>query len=74
MLELIGRRDDSDKGTIHNEGTIVLTFASPMGDLHGLWVRQPQVPTGSAEFVRMEIWREARYEYRIQAEGFLRIN
>lgn len=55
VLELIGRRDDGDKGTIHNEGTIVLTFASPRDDPRGLHVRQPQAPTGSGEFVRVEV-------------------
>lgn len=55
VLALVGRRDDADKGSIHNKGTIVLTLANPGGEVHGFRIRQPQASTGNAEFARMEI-------------------
>ena len=55
VVALVGERNDADKGTIHNKGTIVLTFANPGQDPHGFQVRQPQAPTGSTEFARLRV-------------------
>jgi hypothetical protein len=55
VLALISRREDADKGAIHNAGTIALTLAIPQSDPRGLIVRQPQAQTGADEFVRLEV-------------------
>jgi hypothetical protein len=55
VLDLIGRRDDSDPGSIHNRGTIVLTFANPGADGQGFQVRQPQAPRGGGKFERLAL-------------------
>ncbi len=55
VLDLVGRRDDADPGTIHNAGTIAITFANPVSDPSGLWVSQPQCPEGDTRFRRLAI-------------------
>ena len=55
VLELVGRRDDADPGTIHNKGTIVLSYANPAAEPRIFRVRQPQAVTGGSEFARLEV-------------------
>ncbi len=46
VKQLVGNRDDSDPGTIHNEGSIYITYSDPQADSHTLWILQPQTRPG----------------------------
>jgi len=54
VLSLIGRRDDGDPGTIHNGGTVCLTFSSTK-EPHTLRVLQPSEASGSNVFESLEV-------------------
>lgn len=42
ILELIGARDDANPASIHNAGSLFLTYANPQSDKTTIWIRQPQ--------------------------------
>jgi len=42
VMEFIGRRDDNDPGSIHNGGTVCLTFSIPQNSSQTLWIMQTE--------------------------------
>lgn len=50
VMQFIGHRDDEDPATIHNKGTIYLTYANPRADSRTFWILQPKDPAAGAAF------------------------
>jgi predicted choloylglycine hydrolase len=48
---LVARRDDADPASIHNSGSIYLTYACPQAAKTILWILQPKGPAGNDGFV-----------------------
>ena len=48
---LVARRDDADPASIHNSGSIHLTYACPQAAKTILWILQPKGPAGNHGFV-----------------------
>ncbi|MDD5704336.1 MAG: C45 family autoproteolytic acyltransferase/hydrolase [Kiritimatiellae bacterium] len=44
VRQFLCRRDDTDPGTIHNRGTLALTYANPQAHPHRCWVAGPGEP------------------------------
>ena len=55
VRKLIGRRDDADPGTIHNKGTIAITFAVPQADPLTLRVALPDGREANPGFTALSI-------------------
>lgn len=50
VMRFISHRDDEDPATIHNKGTIYLTYANPLADSRTFWILQPKDPAAGAVF------------------------
>ena len=53
VMDFSGKRDDANPGTIHNKGTIIMTFSQPQAEPRTLEVMQPT--TGETAFTGLEI-------------------
>ena len=51
MKALVARRDDTDPASIHNSGSIYLTYACPQAAKTTLWILQPKGLAGNDRFV-----------------------
>jgi hypothetical protein len=48
---LVAHRDDAEPASIHNSGSIYLTYSCPQAAKTTLWIRQPKSPTGNDRFL-----------------------
>ena len=48
---LVARRDDTDPASVHNSGSIYLTYACPQAAKTTLWILQPKGLAGNDRFV-----------------------
>lgn len=55
VMDFIGRRDDQNPGTVHNKGSIYLTFSNPQVVEKALWIRQPEDSENSTDFMPFHV-------------------
>lgn len=51
VKNLVARRDDTDSGSIYNNGTIYLTYSCPQEEKTTLWIRQPKASKENDSFL-----------------------
>jgi hypothetical protein len=52
---VVAHRDDADPGSIHNRGSIYLTYSCPQAAKTTLWIRQPKGPTVNDRFLSFAV-------------------
>lgn len=51
VMDFIGRRDDQNPGTVHNQGSICLTFSNPQVAANTIWILQPNASHNNTKFI-----------------------
>lgn len=50
VWKFVGTRDDANPGTIHNRGSIYMTYACPQASQETFWIMQPKLPQNGDRF------------------------
>lgn len=55
VMDFIGCRDDQNPGTVHNKGSIYLTFSNPQVAGKTFWIRQPKDSENDTDFIPFQL-------------------